>query len=189
MTNYKILKNIAIVLGLLSFIWFVYELINNYKTINSDYFKANNFFMDKDYQKALDMYKKVSDLDSTNLYALEGQARSLTRMNQLAEAEELFLKIIHEDKNFLPALTNIGILYDLKGEYYKAIYYYEKALEKDKSINKGMGWFKRFLKNIQFKPSNIQDRYLYLKKQLKLNVSEQKFKNLEMDTKQPDFQK
>lgn len=189
MTNYKILRNVAIVLGVFSFLWFIFELINNYKTINSDYLKANNFFISKNYQEAFDLYKQIFNQDPTNLHALEGQARSLTRMNKFIEAEDIFLKIINEDENFLPALTNIGILYDLKGEYNKAVFYYSKALEKDKSINKGMSWFKRFLKNIQFKPSTIEERLLYLQKQLKLNVSERKLKNLEIDSKQPDFEK
>ena len=35
-------------------------------------------------------------------------------------------------------------------------------------------------------PKNIAQ---YLQKQLKLNVSEQKLKNLEIDSKQPDFEK
>ena len=51
-----------------------------------------------------------------------------------------------------------------------------------------MSWFKRFLKNIQFKPSNIEDRLFYLKKQLKLDASEQKLKNFDIDSKQPDFE-
>ena len=57
MTNYKILRNVAIVLGVFSFLWFIFELINNYKTINSDYLKANNFFIGKNYQEAFDLYK------------------------------------------------------------------------------------------------------------------------------------
>ena len=52
-----------------------------------------------------------------------------------------------------------------------------------------MSWLKRFLKNIQFKPSTIEERLLYLQKQLKLNASEQKLKNSEIDSKQPDFEK
>jgi len=188
LSNYKILRNIAILLGLCTFFWFIYELINNYKKINSDYLKANNYFIDKEYKKALELYENIANLDPTNLYALEGKARSLSRIGKLEEAEGIFLLILEKDENFLPALTNIGILYDLKEEYNKAIFYYQKALEKDKSITKGMSWFKRFLKNIQFKPSNIEDRLFYLKKQLKLDASEQKLKNLDIDSRQPDFE-
>ena len=48
--------------------------------------------------------------------------------------------------------------------------------------------FKRFLKNIQFKPSNIEERLNYIRNQLKLPKDDRKLKNIKIDRLQPDFQ-
>ena len=187
-SDYRLFRNIAIILGLFTFFWFIYELITNYKSVNSDYLRANNYFLEKKYDEALSYYSSASKLEPTNLYALEGKARALMRLGKIKEAEELFKLILDKDKNFLPALTNLGIFYDTIGDYKNAIYYYKKALEHDKGISKGMSWIKRFLKNIQFKPSSIKDRLYYLENQLKLDKEKQNLKNKELDSKQPDFE-
>ena len=186
--EYKFIRNIAILLGLLTFCWVVYDSIKNYKSLNPDYLKANRSYLDKNYQESFKLYIKVVKSEPNNLYALEGQARSLMRLGKIKQAEKAFIYVLEKDNSFIPALTNIGILYDVKGDYEKAILFYSKALEKEKKIANGMSFFKRFLKNIQFKPSNIEERLNYIQNQLKLTKSSRKLKNKKIDKIQPDFE-
>ena len=64
------------------FTLFFYLLINIFNiSISSEKF----------FNKALELYENISNLDPTNLYALEGKARSLSRIGKLEEAEDIFL--------------------------------------------------------------------------------------------------
>ncbi|MDA9655131.1 hypothetical protein N9T15_01615 [Pelagibacteraceae bacterium] len=186
--KYKFIRNTAILLGLLTFVWVIYDSIKNYKSLNSDYLKANSSYLEKNYHDSLELYTKVAKSEPNNLYALEGQARSLMRLGKIKKAEKIFIYVLEQDNSFIPALTNIGVLYDVKGDYKKAITFYGKALEKEEKISEGMSFFKRFLKNIQFKPSNIEERLNYIQNQLKLPKSNRILKNKTIDKMQPDFQ-
>ena len=101
---------------------------------------------------------------------------------------EIFKLVLKRDKNFVPALTNIAILYDTIEDYEKAIIYYRKAIQQDQRLLNRMSWFKRFIKNIHFKPSTIQERLFYLENQLGLESNERVLKNIEIDKLQPDYQ-
>jgi len=186
--RYKFIRNTAILLGLFTLVSVVYDSIKNYKSLNSDYLKANSNYLEKNYLESLELYIKAAKSEPNNLYALEGQARSLLRLGMIEQAEKIFIYVLEKDSNFIPALTNIGILYDIKGDYEQAIIYYGKALEKEIKISKGMSFFKRFLKNIQFKPSNIEERFNYIQNQLKLSKDDRKLKNIKIDKIQPDYQ-
>ena len=187
-SNYKIFKFIAIVLGIIVFSWLVYDFVLGYKKINKDYVKANDSFLKKDYIKALNLYEKVSKLEPENLYAIEGQARSLMRLKRFDESEKTFRSVLSIDDSFVPALTNIAILYDTIGEYQKAVTYYKKALKQDDRVAKRMSWFNRFLKNIQFKPTTIKERLYYLEGQLRIDDEKRIFKKKNIDELQPDYQ-
>jgi tetratricopeptide (TPR) repeat protein len=187
-SNYKIFKIIAISLGGCILIWLLYDFFINYEKVNKDYVEANNSFLKKNYTKAFYLYKKVSDIDPENLYALEGQARCLYRMKKYNDSEKIFKLILEKEENFLPALTNIAILYDTRGKYDKALIYYRKAIQQDSRVANRMSWFKRFIKNIHFKPSTIKERLLYLEKELNLDKNKRKLKDIKIDQLQPDYQ-
>lgn len=187
-SNYKIFKIIAFSLGGLVVLWLIYDFIKSYKKIDKNYVNANTSFLKKDYKGALNLYKIASELDPENLYAIEGQARSLMRMKKYKESEETFKLVLEKNNEFVPALTNIAILYDTIGEYNRAIIYYRKALIQDKRVSKRMSWLKRFIKNIQLKPSTIQERLFYLEEQLKLDIGKRKLKNKDIDSLQPDYE-
>ena len=178
----------AILLGLLTLVWVMYDSIKKYKSLNSDYLNANSNYLEKNYTESLELYIKVAKSEPNNLYALEGQARSLLRLGKIKQAEKTFIYVLEKDSSFIPALANIGILYDIKGDYEQAVIYYTKALEKEIKIANGMSFFKRFLKNIQFKPTNIEERLNYIQNQLKLPKGDRKLKNIKIDKIQPDFQ-
>ena len=187
-SNYKIFKTIAIVLGLIIFFWLIYDYQNSIVKVNQNYIEANNNFLKKNYLKALNLYRKVSELEPNNLYALEGEARCLMRLQSHSEALEIFKLVLKKDKNFVPALANIAILYDTIEDYENAMIYYRKAIQQDQRLLNRMSWFKRFIKNIHFKPSTIQERLYYLENQIGLESSERILKNIEIDKLQPDYQ-
>ena len=83
-------------------------------------------------------------------------------MQDFNKSEKIFKEVILKDNNFVAAIANLGILYDTLGNYEKAIEYYELAVSKDSKVTEGMPWIKRFLKNIQFKPSSVEERLIYL---------------------------
>ncbi len=187
-SNYKIFKTIAVVLGLIVFFWLIYDYRNSIGNVNQNYIEANSNFLKKNYSKALDLYRKASLLEPNNLYALEGEARCLMRLQKYNEALEIFNLVLKKDKNFVPALTNIAILYDTIQDYEKAIIYYRKAIQQDQRLLNRMSWFKRFIKNIHFKPSTIEERLFYLENQIALENNERILKNKEIDKLQPDYQ-
>ena len=187
-SNYKIFKIIAILLGIIIFIWLISDYIKSYKNVNNNYVEANRSFLKKKYHKALILYKQVYEEDPNNLYALEGQARSLMRIQKYTKAEKIFKLVLKKNEMFLPALTNIAILYDTIGEHDRAVYFYKQAIQQDSRVTKRMSWFKRFLKNIHFKPSTIEERLSYLEKQLKLKSNKRRLNNEQIDNLQPDYQ-
>jgi len=187
-SSYKIFKTMAIILGLIVFFWLIYDYKNSIGKVNQNYIEANNNFLKKNYLKALDLYRKVSELEPSNLYALEGEARCLMRLQNYNQALEIFKLVLKRDKNFVPALTNIAVLYDTIEDYEKAILYYRKAIQQDHRLLNRMTWFKRFMKNIHFKPSTIEERLFYLENQLDLESNKRNLKNIEIDKLQPDYQ-
>ena len=109
-------------------------------------------------------------------------------MNDFSKSEKIFQEVIQKDNNFVAAIANLGILYDTQGNYEQAIKYYELAFSKDSKVTKGMPWLKRFLKNIQFKPSSVEDRLIYLKNNFNPESKEINLQNTDVDKLQPDFQ-
>ncbi len=185
--SFNILKMVAIGFGFFTFIWMAYDFLSNRKIINQDYLVANDAFLNKDYKKALKYYDLALKDDPKNIYLIEGKARSTFRMGNFIEAEKLFKIVIQQDKNFVPALANLGILYDTLGEYENAIKFYKLAVNRQSKVTDGISWFKRFLRNIHFKPSSVKDRLEYLQK--KINSGNNfKLRNSEIDKKQPDFE-
>ena len=185
----RFLRNTAILLGFFTLIGVFYDYIKNYDNNVLYYKRANEEFLKKNYEKSLKLYTKIYNENKKNVFAIDGQARSLMRLKLYNEAEEKFKEVLKIDENFVSTYANLGILYDTTGRHRKAIYFYDIAISKDSQLVKGMGWLNRLLKNIQFKPSSIKDRRDYLLKQYTLSPIKRRFKNSEMDNLQPDFQK
>lgn len=186
--RYNVLKIIAIFFGIFTFCWMLHDFFSNKKIINQNYTKANHAFLDKKYDKAYDYYERALNQDPDNIYYLEGKARALFKMGSIGEAERIFKIVIKFDEEFVAAIANLGILYDSIGEYKKAIKYYKLAVSKESKVTDGISWFKRFLKNIHFKPSSIKDRLTFLENQLNSEKNNLNLRNIEIDEKQPDFE-
>ena len=67
--RYKLIRNIAILFGLLTLAWVIYDSMKNYKSLNSDYLKANSNYLEKNYKESLDLYIKAEKSEPNNLYA------------------------------------------------------------------------------------------------------------------------
>ena len=186
--NYKFLKVIAITFGVFTFAWMLSDYFENKKNININYNKANQAFLKKKYKEAYNFYELALKDDPENLYFLEGKARTLFRMNNIEKSEKIFLEVIQKNNNFVAAIANLGILYDTQGNYEMAIKYYELAFRKDRKVTAGISWFKRFMKNIHFKPSSVEERLNYLKNNFSLESRDLNLQNIEIDQLQPDFQ-
>ena len=52
-SNYKIFKTIAIVLGLIFFFWLIYDYQNSIGKVNQNYIEANNHFLKKKLFKSI----------------------------------------------------------------------------------------------------------------------------------------
>ena len=185
--KFNILKVFAIAFGFFTLFWMSYDFFSNRKSINQNYLEANEAFLNKEYKKAFKYYNLALLKEPKNIFILEGKARALFRMGNFTEAENLFKLVLEQDKNFVPALANLGILYDTLGDYKNAIKFYKLAVNKESKITDGMTWYKRFLKNIHFKPSSVKQRLEFL--QIKINSNEKKeLRNIDIDKKQPDFE-
>ena len=123
--NYNYLRNLAIILGLFTFIWMVFDSFRSYNPLTSIYKKANKEFLKKNYKEALELYTQAYTSDKANIFALEGQARSLMRLKLYDQAEIKFKEVIKQDREFIAGYANLGILYDTVGKYNKAIEFYD----------------------------------------------------------------
>ncbi len=52
-SNYKIFKTIAIVLGIIIFFWLIYDYQNSIGKVNQNYVEANNNFLKKELFKSI----------------------------------------------------------------------------------------------------------------------------------------
>ena len=183
-----ILKVIAIAFGIFTFAWMLSDYFDNKKNVNINYNKANKAFLKKKYKDAYNFYELALKDDPENIFFLEGKARALFRMNDFITSEKIFKEVLQKNNNFVAAIANLGILYDTQGNYEMAIKYYELAFIKDRKVTAGISWFKRFLKNIHFKPSSVEERLIYLKNNFNSESKNLKLKNIDADKLQPDFQ-
>ena len=186
--KYNTLKVIAIIFGIFTFIWLIYDFVSNKKDVNKNYLIANQEFLKKNYVKAYEYYELALDEKPGNIYFLDGKGRTLFRIGKYYEAEKAFKDAIEINEKFTAALANLGILYDTLGEYEKAIKYYKLAVANNSKITKGMSWFRRFLKNIHFKTSSVEDRLIFLQNHFNSKSTNLKLRNEELDKKQPDFE-
>ena len=186
--SYSLLKIIAIIFGIFTLLWMTYDFISNKKNINKNYVKANEAFLKKNYNQALKYYNQALSDNPENIYYLEGKARTFFKIGYLNNAEKLFLKVIKRDETFVAAIANLGILYDYKGEYKKALKYYKLAINKQSKVTEGMPFLKRFFNNIHFKPASVKSRSDYLETELNSGKKELNLRNIEIDKQQPDFQ-
>ena len=92
--NFNLLKIIAIAFGIFTFCWMIYDFIYYNKSINKNYIKANEAFLEKDFKQSLQYYELALEQDPENIFFLEGKARALFRLRDFSSAENLFKIVI-----------------------------------------------------------------------------------------------
>ncbi|MDD5214324.1 MAG: tetratricopeptide repeat protein [Methylococcales bacterium] len=94
-----------------------------------------------DTQKALDSYRRATELDPDNAEGWNRLGHLLLRIGELNKAIEIYEKVlqlgdIHQNlEEESIAFGNLGIAYQMSGELDKAIAFHEKALSINKSLN------------------------------------------------------
>lgn len=84
----------------------------------------------RNYDTALDAYRKASSLDPAHIKAYFGQAQVYTQLQDFSSALEMYDFILEADPDFVPVLKNRGWLYSRQQQYWQALEDYNRALER-----------------------------------------------------------
>ena len=79
--------------------------------------------------EACGIYKEISDAEPAKVEYLYSYAVCLYKNDKIDLAEKTFLKTIETKPDFMYAYYNLGNLYYKKADYYKALDYFNKAME------------------------------------------------------------
>ena len=186
---YQRLKWVAIILAVVWLGWhFVGAIVRpNLDPATAAYARAVRDFNDGHYEKALRKYEEVVLLDAENTAALRGQADVFSRLGDYQKAISIYDSLIARESTIGVNYVNRGIAHDHQGDYEQAIKDYEKAYELNEALDRGPGWFTRFLRNQPNKPPTIIARARYLRAQLSLPPAEQVLRKPEEDKKQKPY--
>ena len=186
---YSILVKISIILFILFTGWLLYDHFINRPPEMRYYLSGNTDFKDKRYDTALENYLKAFSYNQSDVYIIEGIARSYMELNDYENSLKHFLLAIKTDQEFAPAYANLGVLYDRKRDYINAIKYYDIALRLDKELSEGMHWIDRLLYDVREKPPTIMDRLNYLNDQLLLPENKRILSIDNIDEEQINYEK
>ena len=186
---YSILVKISIILFILFTGWLLYDHFINRAPEMRYYLSGNTDFKDKRYDTALENYLKAFSYNQSDVYIIEGIARSYMELNDYENSLKHFLFAIKTDQEFAPAYANLGVLYDRKRDYINAIKYYDIALRLDKELSEGMHWIDRLLYDVREKPPTIMDRLNYLNDQLLLPENKRILSIDNIDEEQINYEK
>ncbi|MDH3316009.1 MAG: tetratricopeptide repeat protein [Gammaproteobacteria bacterium] len=185
---YKFLKWTAIALGCAWVGWSIYDsFMREHAPGDFEYKRAEQFFADDEYQRALKEYEDALDENPQHIYAMRGKARALLQMRRFDEAMAQYDKVISAQPDLGVNYANRGILFDRLGRYEQAIADYEKALALDPELDEGPHWLTRFLRNQPEKPPTIGDRAKYLRAELAKPPEQRVLRVPEIDEKQRTY--
>ena len=156
---------------------------------DAEYHAANKFFEDGAYERALKSYNDALQLNSSNIHALRGRARSLMQLGNEVEALAVFNEAIEIEPEFGGTYANRGILYDRMGEYELALQDYQTALKIDPEIAEGPHWLIRFLRNQPERPPGVLERANYIAMELRKPEAERLLQIPEIDEQQRSYKK
>ena len=186
---YSILVKISIILFILFTGWLLYDHFINRPPEMRYYLSGNTDFKDKRYDTALENYLKAFSYNQSDVYIIEGIARSYMELNDYENSLKYFVLAIKTDQEFAPAYANLGVLYDRNRDYINAIKYYDIALRLDKELSEGMHWIDRLLYDVREKPPTIMDRLNYLNDQLLLPENKRILSIDNIDEEQINYEK
>ena len=97
-----------------------------------DYIREGNAcFNNKEYEKALEAYKRAAGINSSQAGAYLGCGNAHQRMGEYEKALEAYAKALELDPEHVNAYNGRGNAYKALGEYEKAVSDYDRALELD----------------------------------------------------------
>ncbi|MDO8281779.1 MAG: tetratricopeptide repeat protein [Thermodesulfovibrionia bacterium] len=94
-------------------------------------YKASRSEKDKDYLGAISIYNKILAVEPTNYIVMNKIASLLMKMNMWKESMDELRKSYKINKDYIPTLINIGIVYANTENYSTAEKYFQKALSLD----------------------------------------------------------
>ena len=97
-----------------------------------DYIREGNAcFNNKEYEKALEAYKRAAGINSSQAGVYLGCGNAHQRMGEYEKALEAYAKALELDPEYVNAYNGRGNTYRALGEYEKAMSDYDRALELD----------------------------------------------------------
>ncbi|RAP54718.1 MAG: hypothetical protein BZ137_00795, partial [Methanosphaera sp. rholeuAM130] len=81
----------------------------------------------EDTEESLRIFDEILDSEPDNIDAICGKASALMKLKHTAQAEEYYTKSLSIEKNS-SALINLGIIHKNRGEYEKALNYFDEAI-------------------------------------------------------------
>ena len=97
-----------------------------------DYIREGNAcFNNKEYEKALEAYKRAAGINSSQAGAYFGCGNAHQRMGEYEKALEAYAKALELDPEYVYAYNGRGNAYQALGKYEKAVSDYDRALELD----------------------------------------------------------
>ncbi|MGQ9618835.1 MAG: tetratricopeptide repeat protein [Candidatus Aminicenantia bacterium] len=116
-------------------------------TIEKELEEIKKIEREGDWQKACSLWEKILKKAEKKEYFLNAGV-AFKKAGNFSRAEELFLKSLNYEPDYIPALNNLGVLYLEVKNYDKAIFYLLNALKLSESdpeiyINTGIAYFKK----------------------------------------------
>jgi tetratricopeptide (TPR) repeat protein len=96
--------------------------------------KGNKAYAGKKYDEALDLYKKVIQIDSNSEDAYYNSAIAYERKGLIDESIDSYKKLLTINANHAQAHNNLGILYEKKEMPIKALSEFKQAVSKDPNL-------------------------------------------------------
>jgi Tfp pilus assembly protein PilF len=94
--------------------------------------KGDRYLMSSDYGRAYSAFKNAYMLNAT-ASALVGMGTAQLGLGDKSASEKYFLDALAQDPNNAYAYGNLGVLSGMRGDWRRARYCYEKAIERDPS--------------------------------------------------------
>ncbi|MEE8334381.1 MAG: tetratricopeptide repeat protein [Alphaproteobacteria bacterium] len=197
--NPRVLRRFVILLAILTFVSFsVWGVIHMVTTeAPGDYYvrEGDILLSDKKYDAAIARFDKALAEQPDHRGALMGRALSFMQSARPVDAEAEFTYLIKfltrtlqpDDSTgrgtLATAYANRGILHDRHGRYKKAFADYVEALKTDMGVLDGPTVFDKILYGTP-RPSTVQKRAIYLKKQFELPPEKRLMRVPEIDAQQ-----
>ena len=141
----------------------------NQEKIKKIFQQSAIFFKNKEYNKSIDLLKKILKYSPSNLPALNLLGAVHFETNHFDDSEKIFFKGLNISPNDFMTLKNLAHLMEKKGEYFEAQKYYKKILS---SSTVPINWKEKIfnnLGNVYYNLNNLTEAKSYYLEAIKEN--------------------